>query len=54
MNQRQKDLIKKLNKDNEALSKAHQSWTQYAKGRILIGVILVIILIILMFIEKRV
>lgn len=47
MNQKQKDIIKKLNKDNENLSKAHQSWIQYSKGRILIGIIFVLILIVI-------
>lgn len=51
MNKKQKDLIDKLNKDNKNLSEVHQSWIEYSQGKILIGVILVVILIVLSILD---
>lgn len=43
--QEKKEFLKKLNEDNKNLAEAHKSWIEYSKGRILIGILFVIVLI---------
>ncbi|MGM9946805.1 hypothetical protein [Floccifex sp.] len=49
MTDEQRRIIEKLNKDNEHLNDAHKSWVEYSKGRILIGLLAVVVLLILIF-----
>ena len=49
MNDKKRKMIEKLNKDNEHLNEAHKSWVEYSKGRIVIGLLTVIVLLILIF-----
>ena len=37
MNDKQKNIIDKLNKDNESLNQGHKSMVEYSKGMICIG-----------------
>ena len=45
MNDKQKKIIDKLNKDNEALNQGHKSMVEYSKGMICIGSLIVCFLI---------
>ena len=45
MNDKQKNIIDKLNKDNESLSQGHKSMVEYSKGMICIGSLIVCFLI---------
>ena len=45
MNDKQKNIIDKLNKDNESLSQGHKSMVEYSKGMIYIGLFVVCFLI---------
>ena len=45
MNDKQQDIIDKLNKDNEALNQGHNSMVEYSKGMICIGSLIVCFLI---------
>ena len=49
MNDKKRKMIEKLNKDNEHLNEAHKSWVEYSKGRIVIGLLAVIVLLSLIF-----
>ena len=37
MNDKQREIIDKLNRDNEALNQGHKSMVEYSKGMICIG-----------------
>lgn len=37
MNDKQREIIDKLNRDNEALNQGHKSMLEYSKGMICIG-----------------
>ena len=41
MNDKQKNIIDKLNKDNESLNQGHKSMVEYSKGMIYIGLFVV-------------
>ena len=41
MNDKQKNIIDKLNKDNESLNQGHKSMVEYSKGMICIGLFVV-------------
>ena len=45
MNDKQKNIIDKLNKDNEPLNQGHKSMVEYSKGMICIGLFVVCFLI---------
>lgn len=45
MNDKQLEIIDKLNKDNEALNQGHNSMVEYSKGMICIGSLIVCFLI---------
>lgn len=45
MNDKQKNIIDKLNKDNESLSQGHESMVEYSKGMIYIGSLIICFLI---------
>ena len=45
MNDKQKNIIDKLNKDNEALNQGHKSMVEYSKGMIYIGSLIICFLI---------
>ena len=45
MNDKQREIIDKLNKDNEALNQGHNSMVEYSKGMICIGSLIVCFLI---------
>ena len=45
MNDKQRGIIDKLNKDNEALNQGHNSMVEYSKGMIYIGLLVVCFLI---------
>lgn len=45
MNDKQKNIIDKLNKDNESLNQGHKSMVEYSKGMIYIGLLVVCFLI---------
>ena len=45
MNDKQQEIIDKLNKDNEALNQGHKSMVEYSKGMICIGSLIVCFLI---------
>lgn len=45
MNDKQKNIIDKLNKDNESLSQGHKSMVEYSKGMIYIGSLIICFLI---------
>ena len=45
MNDKQKNIIDKLNKDNESLNQGHKSMVEYSKGMIWIGSLIVCFLI---------
>ena len=45
MNDKQREIIDKLNKDNEALNQGHKSMVEYSKGMIYIGLFVVCFLI---------
>ena len=45
MNDKQKNIIDKLNKDNESLNQGHKSMVEYSKGMICIGSLIVCFLI---------
>ena len=45
MNDKQKKIIDKLNKDNEALNQGHKSMVEYSKGMIYIGSLIICFLI---------
>ena len=45
MNDKQREIIDKLNKDNEALNQGHKSMVEYSKGMICIGLFVVCFLI---------
>lgn len=45
MNDKQKNIIDKLNKDNESLSQGHKSMMEYSKGMIYIGSLIICFLI---------
>ena len=45
MNDKQKNIIDKLNKDNESLNQGHKSMVEYSKGMICIGLFVVCFLI---------
>lgn len=47
MNEEQKKIVDKIKEDNKHFDETHKSWIEYSKGRIIIGVIFVIILIII-------
>lgn len=39
MNDKQREIINKLNKDNEALNQGHKSMVEYSQGMICIGLL---------------
>ena len=41
MNDKQREIIDKLNKDNESLNQGHKSMVKYSKGMICIGLFVV-------------
>lgn len=45
MNDKQKNIIDKLNKDNESLNQGHKSMVEYSKGTIYIGSLIICFLI---------
>ena len=45
MNDKQKNFIDKLNKDNESLNQGHKSMVEYSKGMIYIGSLIICFLI---------
>ena len=45
MNDKQKNIIDKLNKDNESLNQGHKSMVDYSKGMIYIGSLIICFLI---------
>ena len=45
MNDKQKNIIDKLNKDNESLNQGHKSMVEYSKGMIYIGSLIICFLI---------
>lgn len=45
MNDKQREIIHKLNKDNEALNQGHNSMVEYSKGMICVGSLIVCFLI---------
>ena len=45
MNDKQKKIIDKLNKDNESLNQGHKSMVEYSKGMIYIGSLIICFLI---------
>ena len=45
INDKQKNIIDKLNKDNESLNQGHKSMVEYSKGMIYIGLFVVCFLI---------
>ena len=45
MNDKQREIIDKLNRDNEALNQGHKSMVEYSKGMICIGSLIVCFLI---------
>ena len=45
MNDKQKNIIDKLNKDNKSLNQGHKSMVEYSKGMICIGSLIVCFLI---------
>ena len=45
MNDKQREIIHKLNRDNEALNQGHNSMVEYSKGMICIGSLIVCFLI---------
>ena len=45
MNDKQKNIIDKLNKDNESLNQRHKSMVEYSKGMIYIGSLIICFLI---------
>lgn len=45
MDDKQKNIIDKLNKDNESLNQGHKSMVEYSKGMIYIGLFVVCFLI---------
>ena len=45
MNDKQREIIHKLNKDNESLNQGHKSMVDYSKGMICIGLFVVCFLI---------
>ena len=45
MNDKQREIIDKLNKDNEVLNQGHKSMVEYSKGMIYIGLFVVCFLI---------
>ena len=45
MNDKQREIIDKLNKDNESLNQGHKSMVEYSKGMIYIGLFVVCFLI---------
>ena len=45
MNDKQKNIIDKLNKDNESLNQGHKSMVEYSKGMICVGLFVVCFLI---------
>lgn len=45
MNDKQKEIIDKLNKDNESLNQGHKSMVEYSKGMIYIGSLIICFLI---------
>ena len=45
MNDKQREIIDKLNKDNEALNQGHKSMVEYSQGMICIGSLIVCFLI---------
>ena len=45
MNDKQREIIDKLNEDNEALNQGHKSMVEYSKGMIYIGLLVVCFLI---------
>lgn len=45
MNDKQKNIIDKLNRDNESLNQGHKSMVEYSKGMIYIGLFVVCFLI---------
>ena len=45
MNDKQREIIDKLNKDNESLNQGHKSMVEYSKGMIYIGLLIICFLI---------
>lgn len=45
MDDKQKNIIDKLNKDNESLNQVHKSMVEYSKGMIYIGSLIICFLI---------
>ena len=45
MNDKQREIIDKLNKDNESLNQGHRYMVEYSKGMICIGALIVCFLI---------
>ena len=45
MNDKQREIIDKLNKDNESLNQRHKSMVEYSKGMIYIGSLIICFLI---------
>lgn len=51
MTDEQKKMIEKLNKDNRKLNNVNKGMEEYAKYKLVVGIIVVIIIIILYFIQ---
>ena len=47
MTDEQKKLVEKLNKDNKKLNRIHQTQVEYAKCKVVLGILIVIVLIVL-------
>lgn len=45
MNDKQREIINKLNKDNEVLNQGHKSMVEYSQGMICVGLLVVCFLI---------
>lgn len=51
MTDEQKKMIEKLNKDNRKLNNVNKGMEEYAKYKLVVGIIVVIIIIVLYFIQ---
>lgn len=54
MTDEQKKMIDKLNEDNRKLNDVNKGMKEYAKYKLVVGILVVIIIIILLFVQHNV
>ena len=52
MKEEHRKVIEKLNEDNKHLNEAHKSQVQFAKGNIIFGILVVIVIVALVLMSR--